>query len=75
MNPTTLRHLWSTIEQTQAQTLLSLNQSDLAHCLLTQLQQHKPLTPDEYNRLNVYIGLRIALIRDLAQSRLNLQLI
>lgn len=75
MNPSTLRHLWSTIEQTQAQTLLSLDQSDLAHCLLSQLQQHKPLTPEEYSRLSTYICLRIALIRDLAQSRLNPQLV
>ncbi|HAC65085.1 MAG TPA: hypothetical protein DCF68_16540 [Cyanothece sp. UBA12306] len=75
MNPTTLRYLWSTIEQTQAQTLLSLSHSDLAPCLLAQLEQHKPLTVEEYNRLSVYISLRIALIRDLAQSRLNPQLI
>ncbi|ACK66872.1 conserved hypothetical protein [Rippkaea orientalis PCC 8801] len=74
MNPTTLRHLWSTIEQTQAQTLLSLSQTDLAHCLLTQVEQYNPLTPDEYNHLSVYISLRIALIRDLAHSRLNPQL-
>ncbi len=75
MNPTTLRHLWSTIEQTQAQTLLSLDQSDLADCLLSQVQQDKLLTPEEYNRLSTYISLRIALIRDLAQSRLNPQAI
>ncbi|MEA5510123.1 hypothetical protein VB715_10155 [Crocosphaera sp. UHCC 0190] len=75
MSPTILRQLWSIIEQTQAQTLLSLSQADLVNCLIAKLQQKKPLSHDEYHHLNHYITLRATLIRDLAQARLEEQMV
>ncbi|MEA5533874.1 hypothetical protein [Crocosphaera sp. XPORK-15E] len=74
MSPTILRQLWSIIEQTQAQTLLSLSQADLVNCLMAKLQQKKNLSHDECHHLNHYINLRAALIRDLAQARLEEQM-
>lgn len=70
MNPTILRQLWSIVEQTQAQTLLSLNCADLTQCLLGKLQQNKPLSCEEYHHLCNYINLRFSLIQDVAAARL-----
>lgn len=70
INPTTLRQLWSTIEQTQTHLLLGLNQSDLTDNLLSRLQRYKPLSPEEYQGLAIYIEQRMTLIRELAESRL-----
>ena len=70
MNPSILRQLWSIIEQTQAQTLLSLNHADLIQCLLGKLQQRKQLSHDDLYHLSNYISLRISLIRDVAEARI-----
>ncbi|GBF79751.1 hypothetical protein [Aphanothece sacrum] len=70
INPTTLRQLWSTIEQTQAHLLLSLDQSELIDDLLCRLQRYKPLSPEECQGLAIYIEQRTTLIRELAESRL-----
>ncbi len=70
MNISIVRQFWSVVEDTQAQTLLSLNETDLVDRLLGELQHQKTLTAEEYNCLCTYICVRIALIRDLAQSRL-----
>jgi hypothetical protein len=66
----TLRYLWSVIEQTQASTLLRLNDTDLVKLLLKQLDTKKPLSSEETNTLSAYLYSRTPLIRDLAIARL-----
>ena len=70
MNSSTLRYLWSVIEQTQASTLLRLNDTDLVKQLLKQLDTKKPLSNEETSTLSAYLYSRTSLIRDLAIARL-----
>ncbi|MBR8836098.1 MAG: hypothetical protein DSM106950_19250 [Stigonema ocellatum SAG 48.90 = DSM 106950] len=70
MNSSTLRYLWSVVEQTQANTLLKLNDTDLVKQLLKQLDAKIALTSEETSTISTYLYSRITLIRDLAQARL-----
>lgn len=70
VNTSTLRYLWSVIEQTQASTLLRLNDTDLVKQLLKQLDTKKALSSEETCTLSAYLYSRIPLIRDLAIARL-----
>jgi hypothetical protein len=58
------------IEQTQASTLLRLDDTDLVNQLLKQLDTKKPLSSEETNTLSAYLYSRTPLIRDLAIARL-----
>ena len=70
MNASILRQFWSVIEETQASTLLRLNDTELARQLLIQLE-HKPgLSLEDLSSISTYLYSRLPLIRDLAQSRL-----
>ena len=70
LNAIMLRQLWSVVEETQAMVLLKLSDTDLVGQILTQLQGRSPLTSEEAQTLETYIGSRTSLIRDLAQARL-----
>lgn len=70
MNSSTLRYLWSVIEQTQTSTLLRLNDTDLVKQLLKQLDTKKALTSEESSTLSAYLYSKTPLIRDLAIGRL-----
>ena len=72
-DPNTIKQLWSNIEQIQAHCILSLNNAELIDKLLSQFQDHKDLSVEEIKVLTHYIEQRIALIRDLAECRLEEQ--
>ncbi len=66
----TMRYVWSVIEETEAKTLLNLNDADLLNQLVKQLEHKKLLTSEQINAISTYISSRVPLIRDLAQSRM-----
>jgi hypothetical protein len=69
MTPLMLRQLWSLVETTQANLLLSLDDSSLVQLLLRQLSHQRSLNHQEADLVGSYIQSRINLIRDLAQER------
>ncbi len=71
MTPTMLRQLWSLVENTQAATLVSLDDKNLVQWLIEQLKSNSSLSQNETNRAMDYIQSRISLIRDLAEERLS----
>jgi hypothetical protein len=66
-----LRQLWSLVENTQAATLVSLDDKNLVQWLIEQLKTNTCLSQNETNRAMDYIQSRISLIRDLAEERLS----
>ncbi len=66
----TMRYVWSVIEETEAKTLLNLNDADLLNQLVKQLEHKKLLTSEQINGISTYISSRVPLIRDLAHSRM-----
>lgn len=66
----TLRQIWSVIEETHASLLLKLNDADLLQQLLIQLAEKTQLNVEEVCDVRAYICSRIPLIRDGAQARL-----
>ncbi|GAA6623829.1 hypothetical protein [Scytonema sp. NUACC26] len=70
MRSSTLRQLWSVIEETQTSILLNFSDTELIQQLLKQLQNQKLLSGEELNTINVYLSSRIPLIRDIASARL-----
>ncbi len=70
MNPLMLRQIWSLIEKTQVNVLLSLDDASLVQWLLKQFRQEQPLDPDQVNVVNAYLRSRLSLIRDIANERI-----
>lgn len=70
MNPLMLRQIWSLIEKTQVNVLLSLDDASLVQWLLKQFKQEQPLDPDQVHLLNAYLRSRLSLIRDIASERI-----
>ncbi len=70
MTPTMLRQLWSVVENSQATTLVSLDDATLVQWLIKQLKNSSPLNCREADLMNEYIMSRLSLIRDLAEERL-----
>ncbi|KYC42659.1 hypothetical protein WA1_15055 [Scytonema hofmannii PCC 7110] len=70
MSSSTLRQLWSVIEETQTSILLNFSDTELIQQLLRQLQNQKLLTGEELNTINAYLSSRVPLIRDIALARL-----
>ncbi|MGL5197266.1 MAG: hypothetical protein ACRC8Y_27075 [Chroococcales cyanobacterium] len=70
MNPLMLRQIWSLIEKTQVNVLLSLDDASLVQWLLKQFRQEQPLDPEQVNVLNAYLRSRLSLIRDIASERI-----
>jgi hypothetical protein len=71
MHSSTLRLLWSAIEETQGSTLISLSDTHLTHYLLERLQSKIFLSSEECNDIKCYLSTKTVLIRDLVDSRLN----
>ncbi|PLZ91794.1 hypothetical protein CEN45_00905 [Fischerella thermalis CCMEE 5198] len=69
MNASTLRQLWSLIENTQTNILLEVNDTELIQQLLKQLENQKLLSSEESKVIRAYISSRLPLIRDLAMLR------
>jgi len=66
----TLRQIWSVIEETHASLILKLSDAELLQQLLIQLVDKKQLNAEEVCGVRAYIYSRIPLIRDNAQARL-----
>lgn len=69
INSSLLRQLWSVVEETQSNILLSFSDTELVQQLLRQLQFRGILSTEELTALSIYIDSRLVLIRDLASSR------
>lgn len=69
MTPFLLRQIWSVVEATQSQVLLSLDDASLVQWLLRQLGMQRSLNAQETNLLQDYLWSKVSLIRDLAQER------
>lgn len=69
MNRSTLRQLWSVVEETHSNALLRLNDTELVKQLLSQLNSKTTLTNEEMVTVSVYLHSKTSLIRDLAQAR------
>ena len=65
----TLRQLWLIIENLHTNTLLNLNDFELARKIQAQLNQEACLSSSELDKVKSYIQSRIPLIRDSAESR------
>ena len=70
VNSSTLRHLWSIVEETQTNTLLKFNDAELIQQLLKQLEKKSQISSEEVGTMSKYISSRVPLIRDLALARL-----
>ncbi|MBW4565405.1 MAG: hypothetical protein KME32_30840 [Mojavia pulchra JT2-VF2] len=70
MGSTTLRLLWSVIEETQTSILLGLNDTELIKQILAQINNKQLLSGEEIDSVRAYIYARTPLIRDLAQARI-----
>lgn len=69
MTPTMLRHLWSVIETTQANRLLSLDDASLVSWLSQRFRSDRFLDNQQMEMLDRYIESKLPLIRDLASQR------
>lgn len=69
MPPTILHQFWAFIENTQATTLLNLDDATLVGWLIGQFQRQAVLNTEETQNLNTYISGRLPLIRELAEER------
>ena len=64
-----LRDFWSLVEVSQASMLLKLDDADLVHRLMQQINETRLLTHEENDHLTTYVRTRTPLIRDLVQAR------
>lgn len=69
MTPLLLRQLWTLVETTQSQLLLSLDDNGLVQFLIHQLSGQGSIDHQESDTLSTYLYSRLTLIRDLAQER------
>ena len=69
MNSSTLRQLWSVVEETQSSLLLRLSDTELVKQLLSQLESRNSLSNEEAIAISGYIHSKTSLIRDLALAR------
>lgn len=70
LNSSLMRHLWSIVEETQTNILLSFSDTELVHQLLEQLEFRGLVDTEESNIASAYLYSRLLLIRDLAKARL-----
>ncbi|MCL2924408.1 MAG: hypothetical protein MGF17_07215 [Trichodesmium sp. MAG_R04] len=70
MTPAILRQLWSIVENSQATTLVSLDDATLVEWLIKQLKTRIGMNCKDADLMSEYILSRLSLIRDLAEERL-----
>jgi hypothetical protein len=70
MNSSVLRQLWSVVEETQANILLSFGDTELVQQLVAQIELRGLLNTEEVGTVSAYVSSRILLIRDMARARL-----
>ncbi|WP_071516422.1 hypothetical protein [Geitlerinema sp. PCC 9228] len=69
MTPNLLRQIWSLVEATQANMLLSLDDASLIDWILRNLKQKQNLDGSQVNALDSYLHAKVSLIRDLAYQK------
>jgi hypothetical protein len=69
MPPSLLRQVWTRVEKTQTNLLLSLDDASLAQHLVGSMQADCCIETQDAPLIQNYIRAKLALIRDLAQSR------
>ncbi len=70
MNSSILRQLWSVVEETQTNILLSFSDTELVQQLIAQLEFRGLLDTEEVGTVSAYLSSRLLLIRDMARARL-----
>ncbi len=70
MNSSILRQLWSVVEETQANILLSFGDTELVQQLVAQVESRGLLNTEEVGTVSAYLSSRLLLIRDMARARL-----
>jgi hypothetical protein len=70
INSSTLRLTWAVVEEASPNDLLTLSDTMLIKLLLQHIAQKILLSGEEVYTLYDYIGSKVSLIRDLAESRL-----
>ncbi|MBF2004506.1 MAG: hypothetical protein IGS49_03295 [Chlorogloeopsis fritschii C42_A2020_084] len=70
VNASTLRLLWTVVDETQTSTLVQVADAELVQQLLWQLKNKIWLTSEETKTISAYLSSRVPLIRDLALARL-----
>ena len=63
-----MRAVWSSVESINKQALLQLNDTDLIHQIIWQVEKAWTLTTEDRKSLINYISSRVVLIRDIAES-------
>jgi hypothetical protein len=66
----TLRLIWTAVEEMSPRDLLTFSDTALVRTLLQHISQKILLSGEEVGVLYSYLGERMALIRDIAESRL-----
>jgi hypothetical protein len=69
MDSSTLRHIWSVIEETQTSTLLNFSDMELVQQLIRLLENRKLLNDEEISIMSAYICSTVPVVRDLAKAR------
>ena len=69
LNLTTIREIWSKVEATDTATLLLLRDEELVQQLYQQVETRLAFSDQESEALTAYLGSKVTLIRDLADSR------
>jgi hypothetical protein len=70
MNSSILRQLWSVVEETQANIILSFGDTELVQQLVAQVESRGLLNSEEVGTVSAYLSSRLLLIRDMARARL-----
>jgi hypothetical protein len=70
MNSSILRQLWSVVEETQANMILSFGDTELVQQLVAQIELRGLLNNEEVGTVSAYVSSRLLLIRDMARARL-----
>jgi hypothetical protein len=69
INASMLRLMWTFIEESHPEDLLDLSDTMLVKLLLQEVAEKILLTGEEVQALYGYLGSKVSLIRDMAESR------
>jgi hypothetical protein len=69
INASMLRLIWTLIEESHPEDLLDLSDTMLVKLLLQQVAEKILLSGEEIHALYGYVGSKVSLIRDMAESR------
>ncbi|NEQ95509.1 MAG: hypothetical protein F6K30_02040 [Cyanothece sp. SIO2G6] len=69
MSPRMIRQVWTLIENSQPNTLLSLDDNSLVSWIINQMESGRLLNSQEVDLYSGYIRSRLPLIRDMVAAR------